>query len=212
MAAPRTLTIHSAWPGLSLVSPTGPVYAIDNFLADYECQALIDDGEAGGFKASHTEDHLPHPSRTSSSWYAPREAFIWLYDRIRMLLPGTSDVYYEPVQVTKYIPREFYKAHYDSFNEASEEGRACMETGGQRVGTVLMYLNKPASGGATRFNKLGLAITPEIGKCVVFFPCDLTGVPQTSMLHEAEPSSDDIKYVAQVWIRQKPVTARGLVV
>lgn len=43
------------------------------------------------------------------------------------------------------------------------------------MGTVLIYLNGVARGGATAFPELGLSIAPEEGLAVVFFPCTAGG-------------------------------------
>ena len=43
-------------------------------------------------------------------------------------------------------------------------------SGGQRIVTVLMYLNQPEAGGGTLFRKLGLEIKPSKGMAAIFFP------------------------------------------
>jgi prolyl 4-hydroxylase len=54
-------------------------------------------------------------------------------------------------QVARYASSQRYVEHYDGVDPHTEAGRAFCASGGQRVATVLMYLNKVSEGGATRF-------------------------------------------------------------
>ena len=67
--------------------------------------------------------------------------------------------------------------------------------------TVLIYLNDVATGGHTRFNRLGIELAPRKGTALVFFPGFLDGGLDSGALHEARPAVDR-KYVCQIWIRQ----------
>ena len=72
--------------------------------------------------------------------------------------------------------------------------------GGQRVATVLCYLNDVARGGATAFPKLGLEVQPKRGRCLLFFPGHLDGRMDERVLHSATPAIDE-KWVVQQWVR-----------
>ena len=74
--------------------------------------------------------------------------------------------------------------------------------GGQRVATVLCYLNDVALGGATAFPKLGISVRPKRGRCLLFFPGHLDGRMDEQTLHEAQPAVDT-KWVTQVWVRAR---------
>ena len=73
--------------------------------------------------------------------------------------------------------------------------------GGQRIVTVLVYLNNVPRGGATAFPNLNLEVQPRRGMALVFFPSTLDGLLDKMALHAALPAVD-VKYVSQVWIRQ----------
>ena len=49
------------------------------------------------------------------------------------------------------------------------------QNGFQRHATLLLYLNSPNSGGATRFDQLGLAVRPTRGALLLFFPAFADG-------------------------------------
>ena len=82
-----------------------------------------------------------------------------------------------------------------------EDGRRFASNGGQRIVTVLVYLNDVARGGATSFPNLKLQIQPRQGMALVFFPATVDGVLDRQALHAALPALDT-KYVSQIWIRQ----------
>jgi prolyl 4-hydroxylase len=91
--------------------------------------------------------------------------------------------------------------HFDAFDLSNEDGRRCAQNGGQRVVTVLIYLNDCVQGGQTEFPVMNLQVSPRKGTAVVFFPATVDGYLDKRALHAALPAIDT-KYVSQVWIRQ----------
>jgi prolyl 4-hydroxylase len=86
-----------------------------------------------------------------------------------------------------------------SFQSSSQQRFAA--NGGQRIVTVLIYLNDVAQGGHTRFPALNLEVQPREGMALIFFPATIDGLLDKMALHAAMPAIDT-KYVSQVWIRQ----------
>lgn len=68
-------------------------------------------------------------------------------------------------QVGRYYTSQKYANHWDAFDLNTEDGRRFAQNGGQRVGTVLVYLNDVASGGCTAFPQLGIKVQPKKGGC-----------------------------------------------
>ena len=91
--------------------------------------------------------------------------------------------------------------HFDAFDLSNEDGRRFAANGGQRVVTVLVYLNDVNQGGATAFPSLNLQVQPRRGMALVFFPATVDGLLDKMALHAALPAIDT-KFVSQVWIRQ----------
>lgn len=100
----------------------------------------------------------------------------------------------ENPKVGRYLPTQQYLQHYDAFDLSNQDGIRFAANGGQRVVTVLIYLNAPQSGGHTRFPAL-------LGMAIVFFPSTVDGLLDQRALHAALPA-EDTKYVSQIWIRQ----------
>jgi hypothetical protein len=48
--------------------------------------------------------------------------------------------------VARYQANQYYLPHFDAFDLTTEPGRECVRSGGQRVATVLIYLNNVAQG------------------------------------------------------------------
>ena len=156
-----------------------PLYAVDGFLTPAECDALIESGRRGlkrSIVVDGTAGKSSAPSRTSESCYLLKDATAWLADRIHALT-GKPQATHEPPQVARYVRDQYYLAHYDAFDVTTGPGRECCATGGQRVATVLLYLNDVAAGGGTYFPKLDLRFSPRKGAAVVFFPCSLGARP-----------------------------------
>ena len=55
-ANPRRLDVDVSYPGLSRISADPPMYAIDNFLSEGECDAMLAAGSRGSLKPSTISD------------------------------------------------------------------------------------------------------------------------------------------------------------
>jgi prolyl 4-hydroxylase len=71
-------------------------------------------------------------------------------------------------QVLNYKPGGEYQPHFDFFNPKRPGEARQLRVGGQRVATMVIYLNSPASGGATAFPRIGLEVAPVKGNAVLF--------------------------------------------
>lgn len=107
----------------------------------------------------------------------------------------------EGLQVLHYQPGAEYKPHYDYFDPAHPGSAPILQRGGQRVGTLLIYLNTPEKGGGTTFPDVGLEIAPIKGQAV-FFSYDCPH-PRTRSLHGGAPVIAGEKWVATKWLRER---------
>ena len=106
----------------------------------------------------------------------------------------------EGLQILRYRPGAEYKPHYDYFDPAHAGTPTILKRGGQRVGTLVMYLNDPLRGGATTFPDVHLEVAPIKGNAV-FFSYDRPH-PMTKTLHGGAPVLEGEKWVATKWLRQ----------
>jgi len=104
----------------------------------------------------------------------------------------------ESLQLLHYNRGEEYKTHYDFFPESKVDA----SKGGQRIATLLMYLNDVEAGGKTIFPKLGLSISPKKGSAIYFHYGNSKGQTDRLSSHSSTPVIMGEKWVATKWIRQ----------
>ncbi len=144
-----------------------------------------------------------HSSRTSRTTFLDRTTppCPEIISKV-VTLTGVHARRVEPPQIARYEHGEQYTAHLDAADDLAQRGARftsiSADGGGNRICTVLIYLNDVRCGGATQFPRLGLTVRPRKGSAVVFFPADLDGRADPDTLHAALPAVDT-KWVAQVW-------------
>lgn len=106
----------------------------------------------------------------------------------------------EGLQILRYGPGAQYKPHYDYFDPGQPGTPAILKRGGQRVASLVCYLNTPAQGGATVFPDVQLEVAPVKGNAV-FFSYDRPH-PVTRTLHGGAPVVEGEKWVATKWLRE----------
>lgn len=106
----------------------------------------------------------------------------------------------EGIQVLHYRPGAEYKPHYDYFDPAQSGTPTILKRGGQRVATVVMYLNDPVIGGGTTFPDVQLEVAPVKGNAV-FFSYERAH-PVSRTLHGGAPVVEGEKWVATKWLRE----------
>ena len=106
----------------------------------------------------------------------------------------------EGLQILRYRPGAEYRPHYDYFDPAHSGTPTILKRGGQRVGTMVIYLNTPTKGGATTFPDVNLEVAPVKGNAV-FFSYDRAH-PLTRTLHGGAPVIEGEKWVATKWMRE----------
>ena len=107
----------------------------------------------------------------------------------------------EGLQILRYGPGAEYKPHYDYFDPAEPGTPTILKRGGQRVASLVCYLNSPEQGGATVFPEAGLDVAPIRGNAV-FFSYDKAS-PSTQTLHGGAPVGAGEKWVATKWMRER---------
>lgn len=177
-----------------------------DLLDEQECEALIAQAQPR-LARSQTVDTATggsevNTARTSDGMFFERgeSALIQrIEQRIAALVNWPVD-HGEGLQVLRYRPGAQYEPHHDYFDPARPGTPRILERGGQRVGTLVMYLNTPARGGATVFPDVGLDVAPVRGSAV-FFSYDRPD-PATRTLHGGAPVMEGEKWVATKWLRE----------
>ncbi|MBL8334346.1 MAG: 2OG-Fe(II) oxygenase [Rubrivivax sp.] len=183
------------------------VVVLGGLLTDGECDALIEQARPR-LSRSETVDVATggsevNAARTSDGMFFGR-AETPLIERIERRLakllrwPVERG---EGLQVLHYRPGAEYKPHHDWFDPGRPGSGPVLARGGQRVATVVMYLNTPAAGGATVFPDAGLDVAAVKGNAV-FFAYERPSA-DTRTLHGGAPVRAGEKWVATKWLRER---------
>ena len=118
-------------------------------------------------------------------------------------IEGYSIEQSEDIQVVKYEVNGYYNEHHDSccdMNDACREFRK----DGNRIATMVIYLNDEFEGGSTRFPILDKNFKPKKYGGILFYPMNKNGDKcHENSLHAGMPLTKGEKYIANVWIREK---------
>ena len=111
----------------------------------------------------------------------------------------------EKLQVVKYQPVGFYNAHYDASCDNLRESIEFEKNGGQRRVTMIIYLNDGYEGGETEFPNLKKKYKLDKGGGLLFYSLEKNGNKCHPLsLHSGTPVIKGEKYIANVWLREKP--------
>ena len=183
------------------------VVVLGGLLSDAECDALIAAASPRMARSltvqTQTGGEELNPDRTSNGMFFNRgesDLVSRIEARIARLIQWPVENG-EGIQVLNYKPGAEYKAHYDYFDPAESGTPTILRRGGQRVGTVVIYLNNPVRGGGTTFPDIGLEVVPQRGNAV-FFSYDRPS-PSTRTLHGGAPVIEGEKWIATKWVRER---------
>jgi len=183
------------------------VYTIDNFLSKKECDHLINLGKQNDMQrafVSGDKKGVISKGRTNDLCWVKHGADTTtkhIADNIAGLL-GLPICYAESFQVIRYGVNAEYRPHFDAFKPDTPSGERNMKRGGQRLITVLGYLNTVKKGGATEFPKLKISVPAERGKLLVFHNCKPgTLTRHEHSLHAGCPVEAGEKWAFNLWFR-----------
>ncbi len=183
------------------------VVVFGGLLTDKECDALMAAAlprlNRSLTVAVKTGGEEVNPDRTSDGMFFQRgeTALIKRIEaRIARLLNWPLENG-EGLQVLRYRPGAEYKPHYDYFSPDEPGTGTILKRGGQRVGTLIMYLSEPEKGGGTTFPNVNFEVAPKRGNAV-FFSYDRPH-PNTQTLHGGAPVLAGEKWIATKWLRER---------
>ncbi len=180
-----------------------------NFLAHDECDAMISmiekkltpsktvDEATGDFKL------IDARSSKGSYFTLCENDFITTIDERIGALMNFPIENGEGIQVLNYPVGGEYKAHFDYFDPKNKGGRQQINRGGNRVATLIMYLNDVEAGGETTFPAIGFSATPKKGAAVYFENINAQTKLDPLSLHAGAPVIAGEKWIATKWVRER---------
>jgi prolyl 4-hydroxylase len=193
-------------PGVQKVpSPKLHLFIRRNFLTPDECAALIaliDERRRPSTIVDDIGDPLFRTSETCDlDRHDPRVAGV---DAKIAAFTGIDPALGEPLQGQRYAVGQEFKPHTDYFEPNGLDFQAHCSLTGQRTWTVMIYLNEPEAGGATRFVKIGKTVQPEAGKLLAWSNRTADGGVNGDTLHHGMKVRAGSKYVVTKWFRERP--------
>mmetsp|Transcript_15066 Transcript_15066/g.23349 ORF Transcript_15066/g.23349 Transcript_15066/m.23349 type:complete len:401 (-) Transcript_15066:8-1210(-) len=224
----------SRWQ-LKLLHQEPPVLAVENFFSEADVEqykSMIESNEGsnngrenGGavqLSSPTFSSSLSLSRRTSTTWFCKYDSMTCLLAKAHALLNVDLNQMEEP-QLVRYRTGEEFSWHYDEIPSAQ------LSNGGQRLATLLVYLNdlEDDRGGGTVFRDLKppvnesikrkkkgsskenddqLTVRPKSGTALVFFPAFADGQADSRTLHKGEVALDT-KIIAQLWIHENEYKA-----
>ncbi|OGA99885.1 MAG: proline dioxygenase [Burkholderiales bacterium RIFCSPHIGHO2_12_FULL_69_20] len=204
--SPSQLRVHDREVRVLLTLQNPRVVVFGGFLSDDECDDLVAAAAPRMVRSetvvNETGGNEVNAARTSDGMFFGRGESA-LCQRIEARIAALLNwplVNGEGLQVLHYRPGAEYKPHHDYFDPAQPGMAAVLKRGGQRVGTLVMYLNTPLQGGGTVFPDVQLEVAPIKGNAV-FFSYERAHA-STRTLHGGAPVIAGDKWVATKWLRE----------
>ena len=180
-------------------------YIINNIITEDEAKYIIYNASSKFDDSSILGQIVDHNIRKSkTAWLHKNDDTVILTIMLRIAnivnLPLENA---ESLQIVRYEPDGYYKEHHDSCCENTEICNNFIKRGGQRIKTVLIYLNDDFEEGSTYFPLLGKKYKPPKYSAIIFNPlAKNSNKCHPLALHAGLPVKSGIKYIANLWFRE----------
>lgn len=195
---------------VALRSEKPQVIVFNNVLSHEECDELIERSRSKLKRSTTvnpiTGEHDVIDRRTSEGTYfdlRENEFITRIDERVARLMNWPVENG-EGLQILHYSIGGEYRPHFDYFPPEDKGSLTHLAMGGQRVATMVMYLNDVEDGGETIFPEVGLAVSPQKGSAVYFRYCNEQGQVDPLTLHGGAPVLAGEKWIMTKWMRQGP--------
>lgn len=208
IARGNTIQLNDRQVHVSMRLAQPDVVVVDHFMSPVECEQLIamsvEKCKRSGVVDPETGETVVIPARSSEGCYFQRgeNAFIEQLDARISALMNWPVNHGEGIQILHYTDGGEYKPHFDYFPVDQKGSVTHLAKGGQRVATLVMYLNDVMAGGETIFPEVGVSVVPRQGAAVYFAYCNSLGQVDPATLHGGAPVTAGEKWIATKWMRQ----------
>ena len=192
-------------PGVQRVpSPKLTLFLRRGFLSPDLCAAIIERIDAGRRPSTISDDIGVADFRTSETCDLDRaDPVVDEVEQAICALTGLDGRFGEPIQGQRYAVGQEFRAHTDYFEPTGVDYLRYCHVAGNRTWTVMVYLNEPEAGGATRFKTIDKIIQPETGKLVAWNNRRADGTPNPATIHHGMKVRAGVKYVITKWFRER---------
>ncbi|QWT20947.1 2OG-Fe(II) oxygenase [Bacillus sp. NP157] len=193
-----------------LVRVARPVIAVlDNVLSAEECDALRSMAATrlarSAVVSPDSGKNTVMSIRTSEGAYFQRaeNALVQRIDARTAAIMGLPEEHGEGLQVMRYGVGGEYMPHFDYFAPDEKGSAPHIASGGQRVSTLIMYLEDAAAGGETIFPRIDFSYVPRKGQGLYFEYAAADGSLDPLSLHGGAPVLSGEKWILTKWMRER---------
>lgn len=203
--APVVARLMAAGGVQKVPSPKLDLFIARGALPPDLCAALIERIDAVRRPSTIADANGDAAYRTSETGdLDPADPHVIAVERRIAALTGLHPAHGEPLQGQRYAVGQEFKAHTDYFEPTGVDYERYCGVAGNRTWTVMIYLNAPEAGGATRFKIIDKIVQPETGKLVAWNNRRADGSPNAATLHQGMKVRSGVKYVITKWFREGP--------
>ncbi|VTU34393.1 hypothetical protein SRS16CHR_05479 [Variovorax sp. SRS16] len=188
-----------------------PMLAVLNNVLDAdECAELIEMARPRLQPSTLVDPQTGHDVVTGlrsslGMFFRPLEnALVARLDRRIAELMNLPPAHGEGLQILHYPRGAGSAPHCDFLLRSNPANQASIARSGQRVSTMVCYLNDVPEGGETVFPEAGWAVSPQRGHAVYFEYCNSLDQLDHASLHGSSAVVRGEKWVATKWMRQRP--------
>jgi prolyl 4-hydroxylase len=196
MAAPGTQKVPSAKLDL---------FVRRDFLSPALCTAIIGRIDAVRRPSTIADPNGDSAYRTSETGdLDAADPAVIEVEHLITRLTSLDPAHGEPLQGQRYAVGQEFKGHTDYFEPQGIDFERYCARSGNRTWTVMIYLNEPEAGGATRFKAIDKIVQPETGKLLAWNNRRDDGSLNPATLHHGMKVRSGVKYVITKWFRELP--------
>ena len=110
----------------------------------------------------------------------------------------------EGLQVLRYGVEAKNTPHFDFLLPTNQHNRDSLARSGQRISTLVVYLNDVGQGGETYFPEVGLSVLPKKGHAAYFEYANSHRQVDPKSVHAGAPVYAGEKWAMTKWMRERP--------
>jgi prolyl 4-hydroxylase len=185
------------------------IVTLEGVLADAECERLIELARPR-LRASTVVDAATGTNavadyrNSDGMFFRPLEnPFIADLDQRVAALMNCPVENGEGLQVLHYGPGGRYRPHFDFLIPSNPGSSESIARSGQRISTLIIYLNDVAEGGATVFPDIGFSVVPRRGNALYFEYTNTRMQVDQKSRHGGAPVDAGEKWIITKWMRAR---------
>jgi prolyl 4-hydroxylase len=184
--------------------PYDKPFILQNFITTDECNSIINRSKDKLFDSEVVGGKIKNIRNSQQYWINKNDPLV---ENMFKKVSGMFNIPIEnaeDLQVVRYLPGQYYNEHHDACCDDNDKCEDFVKTGGQRMLTVLIYLNNDFEDGNTYFKNMNIKLKPPAGDAIVFYPLARgTNKCHPLALHAGMPVTSGEKWVANLWFREK---------